>query len=236
MTTFSQLVDSVVIESRRPDMKKSIESYVNQTIRELHIMPNSGAALLYKSNMIELEITADVETGFIWNFPRPQSYQAIQTVFYTGPQKHAIERLPSTIHMFLGEVDGRYYYYRTGDGLAMSGYGGVGGGIKIAYFEFPRRLTYYAVADRPVQWDAETETWVYKDGIVTEAEKLAALQKCTNWMLFRWEDIVKQGAIAKVFTALANYDRARLAYSLYESLRPGLVSAEQYTPPVYQPR
>lgn len=234
MTTYSQLVDRLVIESRRPDMRPNIESYVNQTIRELHIMPNSGAALLFKSNMIELEITADVDDGFIWSFPRPQSFQAIETVFYNTPQKHATERIPSTIHMFLNQINGKYYYYRTGDGIAMSGYGGIGSLIKIAYFEFPRRLVYFPLADRPVQWNEADETWVYKDGIVTEQQKLEALQKCTNWMLFRWEDIVKQGAFSKTAAFLANYDRARLAYSLYESLRPGLHLAEQYTPPVYQ--
>ena len=58
MTTFSQLVDSVVEDTRRPDLRTTIGQYVNQQIRELHIGPN-GAAMKYNDNLVEIELTAD---------------------------------------------------------------------------------------------------------------------------------------------------------------------------------
>ena len=45
MTTFSQLVDSVVSETKRPDLVSEIATYLNQTIREVHFSADRNAAL-----------------------------------------------------------------------------------------------------------------------------------------------------------------------------------------------
>lgn len=229
MTTFSQLVDSIVMESLRPDQQLTIISYANQTIRELHTERASGAAVGFTSNLKEVELVANVDERFVYTLPTPHLFQKMESIYYPGRGKYAVQRYPSSAMRFRDQVDGKYYWYRAGSDIAMSGFGGIDSEVYMAWFEFPRRLTYYKPALRPATWNDETQQFTYLPAYQGTPElQLQALSLSTNWMLDRWEDTVGQGTRAKLYTRLADDVRSRTAYSMYESHRSGLVSAETH--------
>src|SRR3546814_6462953 len=61
MTTFSQLVDTIMSESRRPDLQTEIATYINQTVRELHFDSEQNKILYFNDNMREVQLTATSE-------------------------------------------------------------------------------------------------------------------------------------------------------------------------------
>ena len=227
MTTQSQLVDDMVAELMRPDMRSTIVGYVALTIRELHGAPDTGAAIGYDSNLVELALTANLDTGFMWTIPSPNTFQYMEAVYYPQIDKYAKKRYPSSAWAFADEVDGNLFWYRSGTNIAFSGYGGNGSLIDLAYFSFPREMIDFpTAATRPCTWDKDAQAYSYLGAITDPVLQAAARARCTNWLLERWEDLVKQGVRAKVFARLGDIDRGKLAYSLYQAQRPVLIAAE----------
>lgn len=229
MTTFSQLVDKMILETRRPDLASEIRSYVVQTIRELHNRPDTNAAVQYRNNLKELQLAANLEVGFTWTIPNAQIFQSMQAVRYDsicepgGDPVYAMERIPGRAMR-----DSKYFYYRATDYFAFANYGGNGSGISLAYYEYPRALKYYAVADRPATYDSE-DGWNYPGGTTDPVLQAAIREKVTNWLLDRWDMVIEEGVRAKVYKRVADDSRSRTAYSLYAQLRMGLFASEVAT-------
>lgn len=229
MTTFSQLVDKMILETKRPDLVLDIQSYVNQTLRELHFHPETNGSILYGDNMIELSLVADSETGFAWTIPQPTRFQAMQAVRYDDifdPENNPIyvqQRIPGRAIAGLDR-----FYYRAGGYFTFAGYGGIGASISLAYFEFVPAHKYKTPALREAQFDIETG-WTYLDA-VTDEEKAIAEALVTNWLLLRWESVVEEGVKAKVYKRVGDEIRGRTSYSLYNQLRKGLYTSEVATP------
>ena len=51
----------------------------------------------------------------------------------------------------------------------------------------------------------------------------------TNWLLIRWEELIKEGVRAKLYKRVADQVRMRAAYSAFESARVAMGAAETYT-------
>lgn len=229
MTTFSQLVDTLSIESLRPDMKTMIAGFANQTIRELHYEKMTGAAIGFARNLLELSVVANVDEAFSWTLPRQNLFMRMEAVRYPDMRKYARLRSPSTTHAFVGTVDWAYFYYRAGNYMVFSGYGGIGSQIDLAWFEYLRKLSYFAPSANPCSWNDDTQAYTYIAGYnVDDTTRAQAQLLATNWMLETHEEIVMQGTRAKLYMRLGDLDRAKLAFSLFENLRPGLTSAETY--------
>jgi hypothetical protein len=227
MTTFSQLVDELVTEIRRPDMRVEIATYLNQTIREMHFDPTSGAAAQFKDNLLEDQAVATVENGYVWDLPNPALFQQIAAVRFDSifvndeSSVYIRERTPGP-----GLSGQCRFWYRTGPGITFHGYGGVGGIITIAWFEFPRALKYYPAANRPASWDIDLG-WSYDPAFDTTDELRASARFfTTNWMLERWSVIVAEGLRAKVYKRISDTERARTAFSAYTTLRKGVYTSE----------
>lgn len=227
MTTFSQLVDSAVLETKRPDLRQEIANYLNQTIRELHFEPSRGNILHYKENLREDLLVANVESGFGWDIPDPANFQGMAVAKYLsawgrdGLNIYPRERTPSR-----GLRDETDYFYRAGSRFYFANYGGVNAQIAIAYFEFPRRLLYKAAGPtRYAEYNPE-DGWTYPGGANTDELQLAARTLSSNWLLIRWVDVVAEGLRAKIYKRLSDDARARTCYSLYAQLRQGLVTSE----------
>lgn len=229
MTTFSQLVDDMILETRRPDLATEIRSYVNQTIRELHFAPDRGNVILYRENLRELSLVASVESGFTWEVPNWDRWQTMAAVRLDncfdsdGFPVYASERTPGRTLNQQTE-----FYYRAGNYFAFSGYGGLNAVIALAYFEYPRRLKYFDALTRPASYDPEAG-WTYAADIITDEQKLEAQEQTTNWILFRWADVLTEGIRAKVYKRASDDSRARTSYSLYSQLRQGLYTSEVAT-------
>lgn len=238
MTTFSQAVDDLVSETSRPDMKDMIVQYLNQTIRELHIDPQTKLPIGFTSNLDEDEVAIDVETdeAFIWDIPNSNRFQMLESAYYPYVDEYAMERRPSTAFLFASEANSEYYYYRTGaNQIAFSGHGGTEDTVKLAWFVYPKRLTYYTVANRPATWNVAAETFSYHtDYNATAEDQLEALSLTTNWMLQRYEDLLLNGTRAKIWARIGEEARGKLAYSMYEGSRGGLISTETFIRDVRQ--
>lgn len=226
MFTFSQMVDEMVSEVKRPDLTSEIARYVNQTIRECHFSPDRQSAAFFRSNFNETLLTADVEEGFSWAIPNPTTFQKMAGVKYPlqfdrgGNPIWAIETTPGR-HL----NDLLYYFYQVGQEFVFSGYGGVDATIALGYFAFPAALKYYASSVRPAEYDAESG-WSYNDAIITDEDKEAARLVTSNWLLLRWSDVISEGVRAKLFKRVSDTERARNCYSLYGQLRQGLITSE----------
>lgn len=226
MTTFSQLVDSIVSETKRPDLVSEIATYLNQTIREAHFTPDRGAALLYPENFREALLTANSDSSFTWDVPNPGTFQKMQLVKFAsifdrlGNDVYAKETTPGR---HLANLD--YFFYRAGGTFVFSGYGGINSQVAIGYYEYPRALKYYLPVNRPASYDVELG-WSYHADVNTDELREAARILTSNWLLLRWADVISEGVRAKVYKRLSDTERARTSYSLYGSLRQGLWTSE----------
>jgi hypothetical protein len=231
MTTFSQMVDDLVAETRRKDLKADIATYLNQTIREAHSYPSIGqtpsATIFYAENLREELLESDLDVNFGWAIPDPTTFQGIGLVRYDSIQvRDDISRYPSEKTPSRGLIGSERFYYRAGGNFYFAGYGGVGAKISLAYYAFCRRLKYYAVDARPGEYDSDMG-WTYAPEFDTTPElRLAAQAFTTNWMLMRWNDVISEGVRAKIYKRLSDTDRARTSFSQYTTLRMGLVTAE----------
>lgn len=232
MTTFSQLVDELVSETKRPDLRAEIATYLNQTIREVHFEPSRGNVVFYGENRREEQVVASLETGEIWDIPNPALFQAMETVRFAswglGRTEYAEEATPGP--MLAAKP---FFWYRSGPSIVFGGtqgYGGVGGIIQLSYFEYPRSLKYKLPAVREAEYDVESG-WTYNTVDTVDYGSTAELQATaqlltSNWLLMRWADVLREGLRAKVFKRLSDDVRQRTSYSLFQQLRQGLYTSE----------
>jgi hypothetical protein len=229
MTTFSQLVDKVVLETSRPDLRDQIADYLNQTIREIHFNPDNGEVVFYESNYREAQIVATAESAQAWQLPDIATFQKELCVRFDdvwsgdGPT-FAEKAIPGPK---MHQLD--YFYYRGADTLVFGGqrgYGGIGARVSVAWFEYPRGLRYYALAQRPASYALDTG-WTYAAEFNTnDATRLIARDRVTNWVLQRWEPALLEGLRAKIYKRVGDESRQRTSYSLFMQLRKGLMSSE----------
>lgn len=226
MTTFSQLVDSMVSETKRPDLVSEISSYLNQTIRECHQHPETNAIQFYADNARETRLTATSLSGFTWDIPNRGRFQKMKIVKYSS----IYDRLgndvfaePTTPGRHL--QDKEYYYYQVGKTFVFSGYGGLNAQIDLFWYEFPRSLPYLAPAARPMQFNELGEK-IYSPDWLTDSTEEAADEVTTNWLLESWTEVIKEGVRAKLYKRVSDTERARTSYSLYAQGRIGLVTSE----------
>jgi hypothetical protein len=232
MTTFSQLVDEMVIETRRPDLRSEIANYLNQTIREVHFEPSRGNVVLYGENRKEDQITAVSDSAQIWDIPSPTNFQTMEAVRFPsiclGRMEYVQEARPGP------SLSSRpFFYYRSGSSFVFGGtqgYGGVGAFIQLSWFEYPPSLKYKVTADREATYDVESG-WTYNTVATVNYNSTPELQatarlRVTNWILLRWADVLREGLRAKIYKRLSDQLRAQTSYSLYSQLRQGLYTSE----------
>lgn len=226
MTTFSQIVDSIVLECRRPDMVMTVATYLSQTIKELHFDPRDNAAMMYRENLREAVVTSAVETGLTWAIPDEALFQAMGFVRYDSvydDNGRGVVPPEMTPSRGMNQLDN--FYYRAGYEYAFSGFGGIGGRVSLAYYEFPKSLKYKLPSVREATYDVESG-WAYGVGVVTPADQLIARNKVSNWVTRRWSEFVEEGVRAKLYKRLSDTERARTSYSMYQGFRLSLVSSE----------
>jgi hypothetical protein len=227
MTTFSQLIDNVLLETSRLDLLPHAISYLRQTIRECHLDPERNTAIFLWPNYAEDQVTADEESAYSWPIPDTTRFQGLQmvkydSVFEDGYNVYALPMVPGR-----AGNDQRRVYQQVGDQVIFRGYGGVGGIISLAYFEYPRSLKYYAEALRPATWDEESGYTYLPAYDLDDDTREAARGLTVNWLLERWDMVLEEGLRAKLYKRLSDTERARTCYSLYMSLRLGLQNSEQ---------
>jgi hypothetical protein len=222
------MVDEIAAETRRLDIVTDIARYVNQTIRELHFSGDRRAAQFFRSNFRESQLTTLVESGYVWDIPNPDLFQALSAVKY--PEMFDFQGNPiwaQEVRPGVRQNSLTAYWYRVGESIAFSGYGSGGNIILVGYYEFPKSLKYFAVeADRPASYDV-VDGWTYHaDYDIDDASRLVARELVSNWLLLRWADVLAEGVRAKTFKRVSDEARSKLSYSAYEALRQGLWTSE----------
>ena len=228
MTTFSQLVDKITLETRRPDLRADVATYVNQTLRELHFEPTRGNVIMFRDNLFEDILYADTEQGFAWDIPAPGLFQAIAGVRYDSAvdqdgnpcwaqQVDSPSRVMNTI---------RHWFYRVGGRVFFKGYGGLNALISLSWYQYVPSLKYYESAVRPATLDELGVATYLPAYDVDAATRLNALDLTTNWLLRRWDTVIEEGVRAKIYKRITDTERARTCYSMYQTLRQGLFTAE----------
>lgn len=225
-TTFSQLVDKMSLELKRPDLATEIGTYLNQTIRELHFEPTRGNVVHFAENLREDQLTANVSVGFSWMIPNPSVFQALTAVQYATSWDQGQQIWPKMIQpgrVAAGLVN---FYYRSGQNFYFAGYGGLNALINLAWHEYPRGLKYYPPDTRPASYD-EDDGWTYLPVYdVDESTRKQAQLLTQNWLLDRWDMIIEEGLRAKVYKRISDDARSKTSYSLYSQLRQGLYTSE----------
>jgi hypothetical protein len=228
MTTFSQLVDDMVLELKRPDLLKdgSIPAYVNQSIRDVHNRPNLNVPIKYDANREEDEITTNATNPWLWSIPSATRFMDLETAYWVEGGIYVPKKNPRVTREFTFEPFADLYWYRSGSQLAFSGIP-IANTVQLSYWLYPRVLAYQepTVAARPIVYDILTDSYVFADGTPgtpTETQ----LETCTNWVLQRWPDTIKEGVRAKTWKRLGDMDRTRTAFSSFESGRTVIWNSE----------
>lgn len=227
MTTFSQLVDGIIDETKRPDLLNPIVSYLRQTIRECHLDPDRNTPLFMWGNYNEATIQADMAQGFYWLVPDLARFQGLlkvryDSVFLDAEPVYAMPLVNNRV------AESQHYAYQVvGDRVLFKGYGGVNAIISLAYYEYPPSLKYYPVGARPATYD-EVDGFTYLPAFDSDdALRQQARDLVTHWMLLRWPMALEEGVRAKLYKRLGDDPRARLSYSAYMQIRAGLVNSEK---------
>ena len=235
MTTFSQVVDEITTETLRLDMRATIAGYLNQTIREMHIDPKSAMPVFYPDNRQEVSVTlsgmAAADNVLVWPIPSSAVFQSLEAAYYRAYRKYAVEKKPSIArNPNNGDPNAQYYWYRSGINFCFANPGPDGQIVDLSWFEYPKTLAYFADNLNPAKYDPATGTYTILSGY-TQTQALALTE---NWLLTRHSETLKEGLRAKVYKRLADLERARLAYSQFETAKAGIIATESMSfAPVY---
>lgn len=218
--TFSALIDEAILRSQRKDRISDIVSYARSTIRECQVLA------FFEQDMIEDQLTVNV-LPYLWDRPI-----RLRTILAASPDeifdRRDNQRWFKNIPPGQKIRDEKYYLYLSGDSFVFTGEDlTVGDTINIAYFTYGRKFIYYAAADRPATYDPETETWSYAAAYDIDATtRETARELVTNWILFRWYDLILEGTLAKLFKTIGD-ERSRTAFSLFKSFQNDLTKGER---------
>ncbi len=215
-TTFSQLVDDLAVELRRSDLRDTIATYVNQSVRELHSRPSQNVIVKFDANRVEDEQVVASANPYLWQIPSVTRFIDIETAYLPEYGIYVPPKNPKISREFSFQPNSEIYYYRTGPTYAFAGIG-VGATVQLSYFMYPRFLAYKASVDRLVRYDPDTDSFVLIAGGGAPTEEQLDLE--VHWPIMRWADTIRQGARSKVYGRLGDMDRSRTAYSAFESSR-----------------
>lgn len=226
MTTFSQLVDDVIEEMHRPDLRGQIVRAVNQAIRAVHARPNSGSNVGFDENRQEVKLLLPAEGSLMWAIPEVGRFQAIESVYSVDLERQIDERTPALLGVNSDIALADFGWYRSGPGIHFSE-ALAGNTLLLAYFDYPRRLAYFAAGTRSLVYNAATDGYAVTG--VGGVDEETAYAQSTNWLLMRWEDCIALGVRSIIYRNLGDIERARLAYSAFEQERLVVWQAEAKT-------
>ena len=233
--TMSAAVDAVVRRTGRLDRRTDIVAWVRGIIRELQVQA------FFEADFYEDQFIANNDP-YTWS--EPQWFRQMRTVSYPhlfDPQGNVIYprfKMPGR-QVNQGLAQDRYIYYKAQDYFVFLGQSGAMTPgvmlqtpgphefpINVGYYRYAPGLAYYLSTEengntpaRPAQYDILLQAWTYNtvNGIdynaTTELQETAR-NLVTNWVLFRWYDVVVEGTSSRVFAAY-NDQRNRQSYATY---------------------
>ena len=229
---FSELVDTVIRRTNRPDFKEDIIAYVNETMRAVQ---NDS---LFTRDMVE-DVAYDinkeeniVEPLNVYVWKRPPRMRQLRAVAYEN--RMGMDRYyPVNIPPSNTQLPHDSYYYGSGDSIVFCDSAGLFI-IKVAYYQNFRTLKYYEEGKRPAVFNTDTEQWSYLnengeyvDTLEDEVAEQQARELVSNWLLMDYQGLLINGANTKVFSVL-NDPRNKVEYSNFQTALKDLRRIEKY--------
>jgi hypothetical protein len=229
MTTFSQLVDSIVVELGMQGRRTAAPAYLNSTIRELHASSDGSTILLFAENFREEQLFIASDSlnninGYVWDIPDPRLHIDLTVVRYNNVYSEDGRVYPKRILPSPSTNILQYFYYRTGNSYAFHNCGGIGSTISLGWYEYLPSLVYYPREQRRVTWNEQANEYEFVSSVT---DPQTELRRATNWMLERHTSLLEQGLRAKMLQA-AGDGRAPTAYSLYRQMIPAFELVEHH--------
>jgi hypothetical protein len=219
MSTFSQLIDEVASELRRPDLVPAIAAYLNQSIREMHFKSGGTGVqhpAFYAANRFEAQVVIPSDGTYTWPIPNSTTFQTLEAAYVPDVSGYWEPKTPRSINRESLSSFAERRFYRSGPVFVFTNMV-TGYTLNLSWFEYPRRLFYQPVSERIVIYNPETDGFeLVAGGIPTEEQLLLV----TNWLLERWSDsALKEGIRAKVWKRLGDDTRAKMAFSAFGAAR-----------------
>lgn len=230
MTTFSQLIDELLVTSGRRNKLTDLTRFTNQTIRECHAN-QQGKPYMFQINLVEDALIADTDLAFKWRVP--MTFQIMQTASYLNAlNTDGRPIFPKFQPPGRRINDLQYYYYRSGTAFVFAGFGGIGAQINIAYYAYPNRLPYLEVGQRPAIFNELTQEYEFFDLTSTGGldytmpeNQQTALDLTTNWVLEKWPEVVRWGVLSSLYPLVGDA-RASVHFARFNTLREQLITEE----------
>lgn len=201
---FSELVDSCIRISGRPDSLLDFVRIANEVMREISKRDD------WPDDMVEESVIApaDQNTTFVWEpeVGRRRFRRELAVVDACGCDVAFVKpssRLKQTSR----------FYYRSGESFVFSH--DVCSPVSIAYYAYQPWLKYYRVGERPAVYDIETDDW----------DNPGEVAKVSNWMLERHNSVVEAGTLAKFFASKSD-PRQQVHYAIYQQGIAHMIRAE----------
>lgn len=164
-------------------------------------------------------------TGSVHVWPHPRELRKLDAVRYDG-HCYAQYRRPSRQQNEFCE-----YYYVVGGHHVFVGWKSF---IDVYYFVYPPHFKYYTADQRPAVFDRAVGSFMYRSpappvqyvtSLGNGAVEAALQFQVYDWMLDRWQDLVIEGALAKLYANLDD-QRANNTQALYNTEKLRMISAE----------
>jgi len=219
---FSEAVDELVAQARRPDQKVNVTQYMNTTLRECDVFQGS----FFNRDLLEAVITTTADPH-IW--PKPTRFRSMRAVFYVESEEFPLYIQPGKkqVDQYGNLLD--YFFYIVGTDFVFRGATSPAS-INVAYYVYTRTLKYYEVADRPAVYDRELETWSYHATYDTnDTQRALAETLVGHWLLEDWPELLKEGARARLFKNLPDKEKTNPTFASYKSMQKDLINGEGFT-------
>lgn len=210
---FSEAVDDIVARTSRADQLANIASYVRQTMREIQ------GQYLFARDLVEDTLVVDA-SPFVWS--RPRGLRILVTAYYPGTNVWPKYQPPGR-----AQTDYDSYYYAASQYFAFAGVS-IGSAVNVAYYQYFPVLNYYETGDRPAVYDRVADTWTYAPAYdVDDTTRETARNLVSNWLLSDWDELVKEGTVAKLYKMIA-HPSAASSFALFKSMQRVLEVSESF--------
>lgn len=220
---FSELVDTIIRRTNRPDFKEDIIEYLNEVLRQVH------CSEFFYRDRVEVCLNQDYDESnlqptFVWE--RPHRLRAVTAVKYLDIcYDDNRDSFPPNIPPGIGQANKPQFYYAVGNKFVFYRKGGLKR-IALSYVTAPRRFRYYEKNKRPAVYDYANDSWTYLDqqgnyvtSLGSEEQDAAARELVGDWLLQCYDGMLSSGVATKLFSILSD-PRMKVEYANFkENLR-----------------
>lgn len=221
---FSEIVDEVLAIAGASDTSSlnAAINYAQLTLREIDEMA------LFEGAGVEIAVPLTSTTADSYTWTKPTRFRDLLVAEYYNLGVEPKAQRPGT---FEGR-DNVYQYYGTPKSLIFNGIRSAGE-LRLFYFIWSRKFTYYPAASRPAIYDFTTETWSYLNSLGNYVPSLGnetleaqAQDLVSNWITLSWFNTIVEGTLAKLFKARGD-QRSLVSFSIYRSQREAIMRTER---------